>query len=343
MCDTKILCADNGLIHRGLWLMVTLSVCMLLTACSDGGGNKPSGNTAFLNVSVTDFYFGTRDVGTTATQTIELANQSADIYPVRKLVINGENSEEFETNFAGGITLNPSEKIAVNLSFSPLSDGPKTAVLDIDYDIIEQATEAQNQLEQEYYTAKALEDQDNYSASKVKYQNYVNASPVTINKQRAVIKLPVLAEAEQHGDGRDFDQYLQAVNHREDGETRAAVRVLDSLLENTTNSYLADDALYLKGYIQLLDEKDYVAARKSMTTLTEQHPDSTYYDTALYSIALSLEESGDSATARVKYLELISRHRSEAWAALKLNIAKDNYFSRLWFARANDGLDRLPA
>lgn len=320
----------------------TLTACaMVVVASCGGGGEKAPANSAYLNVSVSDFYFGTRDVGTTATQTIELANWSGDLYPLHNLTINGQNSEEFETSFAGGITLKPSEKVLVDLSFKPLSDGLKSAVLDIDYDIIAQVTEAQNVIEQEFYQAKSLEDQQNYSASMDKYQAYLDARPATINKKRAAIKLPVLAEGELYGSGEDFDQYLAALDKRDDGDTSAAIGILDSMQTEAIGSYLQDDAIYLKGYIQLIDDENYAAAGESMSLLMAEFPDSTYFDSALYSLALSLEELGKTEEALAKYQELIDRHRSDTWAAIKLNISKDNFVSRMWFSRANQGLDRL--
>lgn len=322
-------------------LACSLACSMVWLAGCSGGGDSTPANTSYLNVSLPDFYFGTRDVGTTATQTIELANWSGDIYPLHGLTINGTNAEEFNTNFSGGITLNPSEKILVDLTFEPLSDGQKNAVLDIDYDIIAQVTEAENVVEQDFYAAKSLETQRKYNASLGKYQAYLDANPATINKKRAAIKLPVLAEGELYGSGEDFDQYLAALNARDEGRTGAAIEILETISRDSVGSYLEDDAIYLTGYIQLIDDENYAAASATMADLIDQFPDSTYYDSALYSIALALEEAGETDKALDKYRELINRHRSDTWAALKLNVAKDNYLSRMWFSRANQGLDRI--
>ena len=132
-----------------------------------------------------------------------------------------------------------------------------------------------------------------------------------------------------------------ALNQRDEGASRAAIASLDSLMAQYPDSYLADDALYLKGYIALIDNKDYEAALEHMQRLQANYPDSTYLDTAIYSEALALEETGEWDLAADKYNELLERHRSGTWAALSLNLARDNFTSRLWFERANQGLDRV--
>ena len=155
----------------------------------------------FLHASMPDFYFGTRDVGTQSTQTIELLNRSGDIYPLHGLELVGANAEEFRTNFFGEITLNPAEKLLVDVTFVPLTDGQKTASLHIDYDIIQQVSLRDNLNEQAYYEADELEQKGEFEASAATYKNYLANKPVTSNKRKAAIKFPVLTESENHGDG----------------------------------------------------------------------------------------------------------------------------------------------
>lgn len=318
------------------------ALALALSAC-DVGGEKQSSGAAFLHVSVNDFYFGTRNVGTTATQRIELSNRSGDIYPLHRLTLKGDNADEFNTNFGGGITLNPGQKVAVDVSFTPLTNGPKNAVLDVDYEIITQVTEADNLNEQVYYKARDLEDAGEFAASGKQYQEYLGNQPVTLNKKRAEIKLPVLSEADRHGAGEELEQYMYAINSRQEGATADSLASLEALVEAHPDSYLADDAMYLKGYILLLDHDDAERASDVMASLRKKHPDSTYYDTALYSEALAYEQMGDAAAARILFDELLARHKSEAWAKISLNMPKDDFVSRLWFQRASDGLTRLDA
>jgi len=126
-----------------------------------------------------------------------------------------------------------------------------------------------------------------------KYSDYIKTSPaVDVNKKRAAIKLPVIKESEVYGEGHGFKGYLRAMDARDAGNYRIAHSHIDQLMITDSTGYLADDALYLKGYIQLMDEQNYAAAQKTMQQLRRTYPDTSYYDTALYSEALALEALG---------------------------------------------------
>jgi len=324
--------------------LTILTTVMFMTACggdSSNNGSPRAAPTPYLNVSVDEFYFGTRGVGTEATQAIVLSNRSADIYPIRRMTLGGVNAEEFALNFGGEITLNPSEKLAVDVSFLPLSAGLKNANMDIDYDIVVQGTAADSLNEQIYYEAEEFEQRRDYDISRARYETYMRSDPATANKQRAAIKLPVLNESQNYGDGPDFTRYVEALNARDQGDFGTAMVSLDSLLKEFPESYLADDALYLKGYIELMDHQDYTAAQRHMIALQAHHPESSYTDTAIYGQALALEKAGNHEQATRTYKSLLARHRSPTWSALNLNVAKDNLNSRMWFDRANQAISRI--
>jgi hypothetical protein len=65
-------------------LAVTLA-CVFLQACDSGGGDSSATsvgvNGTYLHVSTPDFYFGTKNVGSKSTQTIQISNRGADVYP----------------------------------------------------------------------------------------------------------------------------------------------------------------------------------------------------------------------------------------------------------------------
>ena len=301
----------------------------------------PGPNGSYLFVSAPDFYFGTRDVGTSATQPIELVNRGADIYPINSVAVTGENAEEFRVDLRDPVTLNPAEKVVVNVTFAPIDQGAKSAALDIDFDTIVQVEEEVNVNEQNYYRARDLEDRGEYAASAAAYDDYVDNRPVTVNKRRAAIKLPVIQEATLYGTDDDFTLYLAAMNAREAGELDRAIDALDTLLLLHADSYLADDALYLKAYIALMDRGDHAAALRSLRSLRTEHPDTTYYDTALYAEGLSQQGLGNDALARSIFLDL--RYRHTGMDALGITLPKDDLLSRLWFERASDALDALGA
>lgn len=318
-----------------------------LASCSGGGGGGGPGPTgvagSYLFVSVPTFYFGTQDVGTRSTQEVEITNRGGDIYPINSLKIIGDNSDEFETDHVDQIVLNPSEAIKVRLTFAPVTDGRKFADLDIDFETIVQVSDATNQNEQMFYAAQALEDDGNYVESRAKYKEYLAADPVTVNKQRAAIKEPVLNESTLYSEeeGKGFDFYLSALNARQTGDTQNAMRDIDTLLATSPESYFADDALYLKGYSQLMDTKDYPQAVATMKRLRMQYPDTTYYDTALYAEAMAHQEMGNRQLAVSIYEDL--RYKHTGVDILGITMAKDNILSRAWFERASNALDSMGA
>ncbi len=347
--------------HRKPLVMRSLLGGMLsafiLQACSSGGGGSSTGDTkttpelgengTYLFISAPDFYFGTNDVGSSATQDIQIANRGADIYTLNALGIepssNGgeDDVEQYTTDIIDQVVLNPAEAITVGITFQPITEGRKFADFIVDYETEIVVDESVNVNEQKFYKAKDLEDSGDYQAAKQTYSDYIEGDPVTINKRKAAIKLPVISESEIYGDGEDFDMYLDALDLRESGNLENASVQLEIIHTLYSDGYLADDALYLQGYIQLMDEKDYSAALQTMQRLRNEYPDSTYYDTALYSEAMAQHELGNSAIAREILLDL--RYRHTGVDTLGITLAKDNLVSRLWFDRANEALDRLGA
>jgi len=328
------------------FMAVTLA-CVFLQACEDSGGGGGSAtpkagiNGTYLHISAPDFYFGTKDVGTKATQRIQISNRGADVYPLNSVGIKGTNADEFSADAIDRVVLNPSEAITVGVSFQPVTDGQKLANFVVDYDTIIQVDESVNVNEQNYYSARDLENSGNYFAAKQKYTDYIEGRPVTPNKQKAAIKLPVIQESQVYGDGQDFDMYLYALDLRDVGQYEAASTELDVISSLYGDGYLGDDALYLKGYIQLMDENNYASALDTMQQLRKQYPDSTYYDTALYSEAIALQELGNIDAAREILLDL--RYRHTGIDTLGVKLPKDNIVSRLWFERANTALDAIGA
>ena len=330
------------------WRSVTISVltALVVSACGGGGATieatGPGPNGSYLFVESPSYYFGTTDIGTTRTQAVEVVNRGGDIYPIKTIAVSGDNRDEFVSDFYGPITLNPSEAVRLNITFQPVSGGRKFADIDIDFDTIIQVTDKDNQKEKNFYAAKSLENKQDYRGASEKYSEYIKTGPaVDVNKRRAAIKLPVIKESEIYGEGNDFKGYLRAMNARDAGNFTEAHAQIDQLMITDSNGYLADDALYLKGYIQLMDEQDYASARKTMQQLRRSYPDTTYYDTALYSEALALQSLGNESLAIEILLDL--RYKHTGVEAFGFAMPKDNVLSRVWFDRASDALEKLGA
>ena len=329
-------------------LAVSVLTALVVSACGGGGGDGstkatgPGPNGSYLFVDSDSYYFGTADVGTARTQTVQVTNRGGDIYPIQSLTVSGDNREEFVSDFYGPITLNPSEAVRLNITFQPVTNGRKFADIEIDFDTIVQVSDAENQKEKNFYEAKALEDNRDYRGASQKYNDYIKTSPaVDVNKQRAAIKLPVIKESEVYGEGQGFNNYLGAMNSRDAGDLAGAHSHIDQLLITDSTGYLADDALYLKGYIQLMDEQDYAAAQKTMQQLRRTYPDTTYYDTALYSEALALQSLNKAELATEILLDL--RYKHTGVDAFGIALPKDNILSRVWFDRASEALENLGA
>lgn len=325
-------------------LVVTLA-CVFVQACDSGGGGGDAASSGvgvsgtYLHVSAPDFYFGTRDVGTKSTQKIQISNRGADEYPLKSIRVQGDNADEFSAQTIDEIILKPTEAISVGITFQPITDGRKFANFVVDYDTIKKVAESVNINEQTYYEAKDLENSGDYLAAKRRYNDYIDGQPVTSNKQRAAIKLPVIQESSIYGDGQDFDLYLSAMDLRDSGQYEEANTELAVISSLYGDGYLGDDALYLKGYIQLMDEKNFAGAFITMQQLRKQYPDSSYYDTALYSEAIAQQELGNLPVAKEILLDL--RYRHTGVDTLGITLAKDNLVSRLWFDRATTALESL--
>lgn len=319
-----------------------------LTSCT--GGSESGDDDVFfadqkfeeiegLRVSLTDFRYGVQDVGSVTSQQFRVANVGVDTYPINAISIQGENPDDFTSDLPQGITLEPGDDINFTVAFSPLGNGQRTASLNIDYDTI--VGVGSNRVESLYYDALEFEDVGDYVSASSKYREYLNSGGSTANQARAMIKLPLLEEAEIYGTGSDFGLYKSALEKRDEGDTRAAQQLIDAMLRQHGDSYLADDAKYMRAYIQLIDHGDYQLAYDNFQRLIDEHPDSSYLDTALYSQGLAQHELGNIEKAEEIFIALKDRHTGIKLGLFELQWPKDNYVSRLWFDNADEQLEEL--
>ena len=326
---------------------------MMLIAC-DGGSSSPAAfdgtrsGESFLYVAPSDYYFGTKSVGSTTKQAIQIANRGADTYQLTSMQISGSlddtdnleyTPDEFAIPIVDSIELQPTQTVSVDVSFIPLTEQQKKANFVVNYDTIKQASDADNLNERRYYEGFDLEKEGQYIAARKSYSDYMAADPATSNKRRAAIKLPIIDESKVYGTGNDLELYLQAIDERDRGDYPAALASLQRFDTLYNDSYLADDALYLSGYIQLIDLDDSQAALRSMQTLRTEFPDSSYYDSSQYSEALAQIELGNDALATEILTDLRGRHTG--LIAFGIAFAKDNLVSRLWFDRASQVLNEI--
>lgn len=187
--------------------------------------------------------------------------------------------------------------------------------------------------------ARSFEVVQNFGSALEVYKEWMTTDQATgADKRYVKIKLPVLEEAVRLGGGGDLVLYLDALSARANQDIPAALALLNQLLANYPNSRLRDDSRYLIGYILLMDQFDFSAAGKAMAGLQNEFPDSTYFDSALYSQAIAEEQQGNSSVATELFTKLRQRHTAHSITVFDFVWPKDQLVSRYWFSRSNDRL-----
>lgn len=341
---------------RGCASLPTCLCAIALSACSggssDSGVNTPriNSNGTFISVTYQDMelgndsgealYYSSLEVGIAESYEVRIANEGADKYTLNELRLEGDNADEFGVDIIDGLVLEAADVVSTDVSFAPITEGNKSANLVIDFETTRLVEESVNLNERSFYDANDLALSGRFKEANDTYTTYLENDPVTVNADRAAIRLPIITEGQVYDGEADLSLYLQAMGQRENKEYDRALASLDQFEATYTDSYLADDALYLRGYIQLMDLEAPEEAMVSMQSLREQHPDTTYYDTSLYSEAIAGIEVGNEEPAREILQDLKERHTG--MDALGISFPKDNLVSRLWFERAGDLLDTLP-
>ncbi len=290
-----------------------------------------------LRISQQEYRFGTSEVGDSTTHTFVIANEGADTYPLNSLRIQGRNAEEFSVG-DDALVLEPGDRFSFDVAFRPQSAGQKLATLDIDFDTIVSDTAASVATEAVFYQAKAFEQTGDLMAAEMEYRRYVNAVPTENNKTRAMVRLPLLAEADVYGTDQGFDDYRQALDERDLGEHQRAISLLNEVIELHPDGYLADDARYMVAYIKINDLGEYQQGLDHLVSLMQQHPESSYVDTALYGQAVAHAGLGDQEAARGVLDVLLDSHTSMRFGEQGLRFPKDNFISRMWFEKSEDML-----
>jgi len=188
--------------------------------------------------------------------------------------------------------------------------------------------------------AVAYEQATDYVNAAEAYREYLQLpEPQSAARRHARLKLPVLQEAVRYGAAPGIEVYLSALDARASGDSQQADQLLTELTESYADSALVDDAWYLRAYIALMDNYDYLTAIEQLEHLRINYPQSRYIDTALFAEAIAHEQMGDGDTATARMTELRDRHTGLSVAGVSW--AKDQYMSRLWFERSSNRIDYL--
>lgn len=195
--------------------------------------------------------------------------------------------------------------------------------------------------EQLYHQARTLEQLGDYEGAFDLYKAYLENPSDADAAQQVRVKLPVLREALKRGVDDSLPLYLEALDARYKSDTDSALLLLAGLRSSYPDSHLADDALYLSGYIMLMDRFNYEAAQSHMIDLRAQYPESSYTDSSLYIEAIALEQAGDTDAARLAFQQLRDRHALISIETINFVLPRTSIESRLWFDRAVSRLANL--
>ncbi len=128
--------------------------------------------------------------------------------------------------------------------------------------------------------------------------------------------------------------FMLALDQRDEQRYAQAIDTLGSLAGLPDDHPLADDALYLKAYLEIMDLYRFDDARETIEQLLHRIPDTAYADSAIYLDAIALEQSGETVQARLALRLLRERH-----TALSLPFGfrwpASGVMSRYWFERAD--------
>lgn len=324
-------------------IAVCLLPAVLVIGCdgevSDESSLFPLGDSeSGLRISQQEYRFGTREVGGSTVEIFTLANVGVDTYPINSITLRGRDAEDFVVS-DNAITLEPGDTYTFEVSFRPQRPGQKEATLNLEYDTIPGIGSVAS--EAVFYNAKSLEQKGDLVAAADEYRRYINSDPATANREKAMARLPLLDEADVYGSNQGFELYREAMNLRDDENFDVAVKLLKRVSAEHGDGYLADDAMYMVGFIQLAELEQYDEGLLTMDKLIEQYPDTSYLDTALYSKGLAYAEMGRYQQAREILEQLRSRHSAMELGGYDFRWPKDTFVSRLWFEKSEKLLERL--
>jgi len=191
--------------------------------------------------------------------------------------------------------------------------------------------------------AKSAEASGDYLSARVLYHRYLESAPAQVDRRALTLRSSILGEVVRYGTDAAVPLLLEALTAREAGDIDTALELLREVSQTHTASALHDDALYLMGYIALMDRVDFDLAHQMLRRVQDEYPTSTYFDTALYSEAIALEQLGNTKGAQMRFVELRDRHTRFSFGLLDQHWPIGTVMSRYWFDRATRRLEILAA
>ena len=193
--------------------------------------------------------------------------------------------------------------------------------------------------EVDYISARAWEWQGKVKLALQAYQRFLQLHTQSVHRIDAQLKVSLIRSGVQ-GKPEVLALMLKALRARALSDGDAAVGMLQDLVQRYPSSRLADDALNMLAYIQLVDVQQWHDAEQSYRHLLQAYPRSNYVDSALYGLASALEVQKKWTQSQEVYQRLKAKHSSSI-AMMGLSFPKDNYLSRVWFQKADARLQHM--
>jgi len=194
--------------------------------------------------------------------------------------------------------------------------------------------------EESYYVlGRAWEQKSQPKQALQAYRQFLEYHLNSVHRVDAQLKVSLIRSGLKETNPDSLNMMLQALNQRALSNDANAIAWLKKLLHRYPHSRLADDALNIMAYMQLVDMHDVAAAAISYRSLLKTYPQSNYVDNAMYGLGVALEDAKQWSASKHVFERLKAKHM--AVNMLGLGFAKDNYLSRVWFNKATSRLTRL--
>ena len=134
--------------HSGIRVLLVLAIAAMVGCV---GEQIDDADVSGLKISLADYRYGTQVIGSRTPQVFEISNVGVDTYPINSITVGGEHPADFELIDSPETTLEPGDQMEIQVSFSPVGEGPRTGSLDLDFDVI--SGFGSNTVEAIYYSA----------------------------------------------------------------------------------------------------------------------------------------------------------------------------------------------
>ncbi|MDQ6961491.1 MAG: tetratricopeptide repeat protein [Mariprofundaceae bacterium] len=188
-----------------------------------------------------------------------------------------------------------------------------------------------------YILARIYERESDFKRALEHYDLFLAYRKKAVFSIHASRKRKMIRSAIKHDNTKALTHFLAALEERNKGRMKRAIKICRQLVQEDPKNRLADDALHMIANIMLMDQRDENAAIAAYQELIERYPYSNYRDHAEFGLGMALEGANQFEKAKLSYGKLRDRHLNiKLFGSLAL--VKDSFQSRYWHKRASDRL-----